>query len=240
MKDVAFVFYSHSEYSDIWSLLFGQSEKFLKDRKKYLLVDSVDKNNIPKDWNVITYDQENSYQDRVSQTLEKVNEEIVIFHHEDMFLLNQPKWRILEKLTEKVKEGKIDLIKLIKASYSFGYDLEIDHNLYLNENKLQFAIQPTIIKKKNLLEIYKNTAGDSIWKFEELANHTVSKLGLISSYLFLGFENKRGMFHWDSLIYPYIATAVVKGRWDFESYPNELKQLHEEYKIDAEERGKNV
>ena len=27
-------------------------------------------------------------------------------------------------------------------------------------------------------------------------------------------DNKRGQFHWDSGVYPYFATAVVKGKWN--------------------------
>jgi len=51
---------------------------------------------------------------------------------------------------------------------------------------------------------------------------------------------KRGIYHWDSGIYPYIATAVVKGKWDYECYSKELSKLMDKYKIDPNIRGKNV
>lgn len=44
-------------------------------------------------------------------------------------------------------------------------------------------------------------------------------------------KKKRGMSHYDSSIWPYIATAIVKGRWNFSEYPNELKYLFDEYSI---------
>jgi hypothetical protein len=50
----------------------------------------------------------------------------------------------------------------------------------------------------------------------------------------------RGDFHWDSHVYPYFATAVVKGKWDFQCYPKKLKSLLDEYNIDPAVRGTNV
>ena len=38
------------------------------------------------------------------------------------------------------------------------------------------------------------------------------------------------MYHFDSLVYPYIATAIVKGKWNFQEYP-ELKKLLDSYNI---------
>ena len=98
----------------------------------------------------------------------------------------------------------------------------------------------TIIKKDKLMKIYKHTKGQSIWEFENNSNSLMQYLNYSSCYYHEGTENKRGMFHWDSIIYPYIATAVVKGKWDYESYPNILKSLHSEYKIDPTMRGKNA
>jgi len=65
-------------------------------------------------------------------------------------------------------------------------------------------------------------------------------LNLKSCYYFESKEDKRGLFHWDSNIYPYIATAVVKGKWDYECYPEELDKLLHDYGIDPDIRGKNV
>jgi len=49
-------------------------------------------------------------------------------------------------------------------------------------------------------------------------------------------EPKRGGHH-DSSIYPYIATAVVKGKWNLSEYKNELLPLLNEHNIVIENRG---
>lgn len=235
----AYVFYSHSDYSDIWPLMIGQSEKFLNGKTKYLITDKTDSFDT-KDWNVICYNDPLPYQQRVYESLAKIKEEIVIFHHEDMFLLDQPQFDKIDFLIEQVKGGTIDMIKLTKAAYSNSQTTMFGENIYKNPLNLSFAIQPTIIKTETLYNIYKATRGNSIWEFEKNSNNYVNFLNFKSCYYFDGTENKRGRFHWDSNVYPYIATAVVKGKWDFEHYPDELSEILKLYDIDPERRGKNV
>lgn len=235
----AYVFYSHYEYSDIWPLMFGQSNKFLQDKKKYLITNSVgDKET--GDWNIILYEDTDKYQMRVYKSLQQIKEEIIIFHHEDMFLIDYPKQNVMEKMINKVRAGTIDLIKVGKASYTGQKDRQLEENLFINPSNLSFAIQPTVIKKEALINIYKATKGDSIWSFENNSNNYVNFINYTSCYYYEGTENKRGLFHWDSNLYPYMATAVVKGKWDYECYPNELEALLKEYKIDPNIRGKNA
>jgi len=146
----------------------------------------------------------------------------------------------MSRLINLVKSEEIDIIKLIKASYSEFSDESKGENLFYNPTNLLFAIQPSIIRKNKLLNIYKHTKGNSIWEFEKNSNNLIESLNYSSCYYYEGSENKRGLFHWDSIIYPYVATAVVKGKWDYESYSIELDNLLSEYKIDPNRRGKNV
>jgi len=235
----AYVFYSHFDYSDIWPVMFGQSEKYLKGKKKYLITNESH-DNVSDDWVVINYDDKKPYQQRVYESLEKVKEDVIIFHHEDMFLMNEPKWETMDKLVNLVSSDKITLIKLIKASYDSDFHNEFDKHIFYNPKNLLFAIQPTIIKKENLIKIYKYTNGNNIWEFEKNSNSLVEFLGYLSCYYHEGEEKKRGLFHWDSLVYPYVATAVVKGEWDYQSYPKILSQILIEYEIDPNKRGKNA
>lgn len=235
----AYIFYTHSDYSDVWPILIGQTNKYLKNKKKYLFTNNL--NNFSFDeWTVLLYDETDSYQKRFFSCLEQVDSDIVIFHHEDMFLLKQPNIDLLNKLIFYIKNNKYDLIKLCKASYDDNFHQLLEPNIYKNPNNLLFSIQPTIIKKSLLLSIYKHTNGNNIWEFEKNSNNLVNFMNLNSCYYFDSSETKRGLFHWDSNLYPYIATAVVKGKWDYESYNNELSILHDAYKIDPSLRGKNV
>jgi hypothetical protein len=235
----AYVFYSHYDYSDVWPLLFKQSERFLKGKRKYLITNNVECYDT-EDWSIILYDDNDCYQERVWKSLQKIDEQIVIFHHEDMFLLDHPKDQIMKDLIQKVKDSIIDIVKLAKASYNHEEHDQVEQSLYVNPKNLSFAIQPTIIKKNTLINIYKATRGDSIWSFENNSNNYVNYMNFRSCYYYEGIEKKRGIFHWDSIVYPYIATAVVKGKWDYQCYASELDHLLQENNIDPNTRGKNV
>ena len=50
-------------------------------------------------------------------------------------------------------------------------------------------------------------------------------------------EDKRGLYHYDSKVFPHISTALVKGRWNMSEYPQEMTELIKEYKINIMNRG---
>ena len=41
----------------------------------------------------------------------------------------------------------------------------------------------------------------------------------------LNKDKKRGKFHYDSSVYPYICTAVIKGKWNFKEDKKELFEI---------------
>ena len=94
MRDTAVIMYTHTDYSDIWPLFFGQfGELFpFKDVPKYIFVDKqgLDGHNIPESWIPVTYDDGEVYANRFSSCLEQVPEKYVLLHHEDMPLYYPP------------------------------------------------------------------------------------------------------------------------------------------------------
>ena len=72
----------------------------------------------------------------------------------------------------------------------------------------------------------------NIWDFERavtsIDNHYMVRLG---------GEKQRGTRHCDSIVFPYIATAINKGKWNMSEYREELDKLFGEYNINPFERG---
>lgn len=223
---VKIVTYTHTDYNWVWPLWFGQTEKYLKEFEKIIFVDKQHKD-IPNDYQILQYNDSKKYTERVTDCLKKLNpEDIIIFHHEDMFLYDKPDFKLLDEFIDLIEKDEALLIKLLRAGDSL-LKSPIHPNLYFNPNGLKFCIQPTICKVSTLLDIYSSTPGDSIWEFE--ANAGVNP-NIIHSYFYYDNEPLRGLAHYDSKLYPYIATAVVKGKWNME-YSNELTKLFNEYKI---------
>jgi hypothetical protein len=69
-------------------------------------------------------------------------------------------------------------------------------------------------------------------KYQNMMN----KMGMKGVYHYDN-EPKRGGNHYDTNVYPYIATALVKGKWDVSEYPNELPPILVENNIDHNLRG---
>lgn len=213
------VVYTHTDYNWVWPAWYNQTDKFLPNSKKLMFVNKADE--VRKDYTVISYDDSLRYSQRIVSCLDKLNDdEVIIFHHEDMFLYDTPNLNLLEHYIKLVREDKINLIKLLRNSKTLTVST-FSNFLYPNSKEEFFSIQPTIVKVGVLKEIFSLTPGNTIWEFEthSLNSPLSSKY---SSYFAYDQGRLRGRSHWDSNIYPYVATAVVKGKWNTDEYPSEL------------------
>jgi len=228
-----FLFYSHSDYSDIWPVMFGQAEKYLKDYDKVLF---TNEGKAPDDWDVVYYDDSLPYQQRVLSCLAEIEDEVLVFNHEDMFLYDEPDHQSLRYFSNLVSQGKTTFIKLLRGGYADALEDSEYEDLVVSPQDMVFTIQPTICKKKDLVTMYSQTLGNTIWEFESNTAITTSNNDFKGLMAYRDIDKKRGMHHYDSNTYPYVATGVVKGKWYTSDYP-ELRDLLKQYGINAEERG---
>ena len=215
--------YTHSDYSWVWKYWHQQTDKFLNNFEKICLINS--NSSFRQDYYIINYDDKNIYKDRVLSCLNKINdEEIVLFCHEDMFLYDEPNFKIINDYIDLIKNNECDLIKLIRAFENLQKS-SLHENLFINPSNQLFSIQPTLLKVKTIKHIYNNVPGKNIWEFE--ANTSRKYLNdLISLCSFDEFvDKKRGKFHYDSSVFPYVCTAVIKGKWNFKEYKKELFEI---------------
>ena len=231
------VLYTHTDTKDVWPIFFGQTNLYLKDFKKIVFVNKED-DSIPGDYKQIYYDENCLYPTRVFNCLSQINDEVVLFLHEDMILYDLPNIKVIGEFTQLIKEDKADFIKLIKASDGTFSKSDLHFNLVNCPQNLLFSIQPTITKKSKLKEIYLFTPGSTIWDFESRVSDTCRSRGYTNCYMSSDeSELKRGLAHWDSSIFPYTATAIIKGKWNYKEYQKELDILFVKYDIDKNKRG---
>lgn len=233
------VMYTHTDVMDVWSPFFGQTEKYLKDFKKVIFVNEENEN-IPDDYQVIVYDDSKNYRERLFYCLEAMDDEYIIFHHEDMFLYKEPDLSRLDNYTDYLKNSDKSFIKLIRGGVQIGFPDKNYPELREIDKTFEyiFAIQPTIWKKSKFIDMIQHSESGNIWEFEVHAQKACRIRNILGWYVDDG-GIQRGKYHWDSKVYPYIATAVVKGRWNIREYPNELGNLFQEYNIDLSKREKN-
>ena len=215
--------YTHSDYSWVWKYWHQQTDKFLQNFDKICILNL--NSSFREDYLVIKYNDELTYKNRVLSCLNDINDdEIVLFCHEDMFLYKKPNFEIIDEYINLIKNDNCEVIKLIRAFENLDKS-NLHEKLFKNPDKQLFSIQPTIIKIKTLKHIYKTVPGDNIWEFEANTSKKYLK-DIISLCSFdLNEDKKRGKFHYDSSVYPYICTAVIKGKWNFKEYKKELFEI---------------
>ena len=215
--------YTHSDYSWVWKYWHQQTDKFLQNFDKICFLNS--NSSFRKDYLVIRYNDELTYKNRILSCLNDIDEEeIVLFCHEDMFLYKKPNFDIIDEYINLIKKENCELIKLVRAFENLDKS-NLHEKLFINPAKQLFSIQPTIIKIKTLKYIFKSVPGDNIWEFEANTSKKYLK-DLISLCSFDKItDKKRGKFHYDSSVYPYICTAVIKGKWNFKEYKKELFEI---------------
>ena len=228
-----FIFYSHKDYSHVWPIMFRQAEKHLNNYQKILFTNNGE---APKDWDVLYYDDSLPYQQRVLSCLSKLEDDIVIFNHEDMFLYAKPDHETLKYFASLVEENQVSFIKLLRGGYTDVLFKSEYPGLFISPKNMVFTIQPTICRKKNVETMYRETPGNSIWEFESNTFKTTTKENFTGCMAFETSDKKRGMYHYDSRVYPYIATGVVKGKWYTSDYP-EMLTILSDYNIDKNLRG---
>ena len=221
--------YTHTDYKDVWPPFFGQLKKFIPEAKLHILVNQSD-SDLPSDCVTITYDDTKIYTERIKEGLNKLTCDEFLFIHEDMYLYDMPNLAIIEKYIAYVQSKKVDSIKLI---YVAGNDNKssLDETLILNQYS-KFSIQPTLISKETLLSKLNELQPLSIYELENSIKNSGKDF-----MCKIGGELKRGSGHYDSLVFPYVATAIVRGKWNYLEYKNELESILMEYNIDKNNRG---
>jgi hypothetical protein len=137
---------------------------------------------------------------------------------------------LIEKYAGYVSDKKVNTIKLIYAGDD-GVPYEYDGTLIQNDFA-RFSIQPTIFRKETLQAIVIKYPNQNIWQLEGCI--TLNELDYMVR---LGTEPKRGIYHYDSFVFPFLSSAITKGKWNMMEYANELNPMFEEYNINPFERG---
>jgi hypothetical protein len=218
--------------------------------RNYVFIDQVDAR-IPSYFTQVVYDENLSYTDRLRSCLEKISDRVIFFEHEDMILYEVPEVTQLINYSRLIKSAphhhfnmnKFDVIKMVRGGKFFArkvFKKNVKCLKFISRvSPWIFSIQPSFWARTSLIAILQKHKGKSIWEFEVAAQRTMRSPRYRSALLFEGTP-LRGDCHFDSEIYPFLATAIVKGKWNTLEYSSELEELGNEYGIDLGSRGTNT
>jgi hypothetical protein len=226
------IVYTNSNCKDVFKVFYNLIKKY-SDIPLYVISDyDISEYNIT---NSFIYNNSDPYWLVWVNALKKFNKDTFIYLQEDFFLYDSINKTKLKEYEKTLISSDYSFIRLLKSG-NLNKE-KIYNNLYEIEssNKDIFSMQSTIWKTNDYIKIMENVK-DEKWLENSRYRENIIKLKMKGLYHYNG-EQKRGKNHFDSDVYPYIATAVVRGQWNFREYKKELEPILNENNVDEKIRG---
>jgi len=220
------IVYTNKNCKDVYDIFKNQHSKYCK--LPLFVISDYDGDHI--------YDNNQPYYKHWIEALSKVKEDYFIYNQEDFLLYNEVNIEIIKHLEKVlVLNPEYSFIRLIKSGQNLSENPLADNLYPVNADSYPlYSMQATIWNKSRFIELYEKSK-QSKWFESDIYEDNCRLLDIKGLYYYNG-ESRRGG-HYDSSIYPYIATAVVKGKWNLGEYPSELGQLLVENNININKRG---
>ena len=242
-EDVAIVVNTTSKNSDVWKMFYSQIKKHFPQHVEIYTFSDVPSTEFVGQ--TFLYDKNLKFRSQFLSCIKKVSERYCIFISEDYILYEDVDVESLEYLRNVLtKNSDLSFIRLFKG-------ISPQENLYQNSSDLFelsntdpyfYSQSATLWRTRDLEKIFEkgpdmHIAGEGPNDHFELgAQETCKELNLKGLYYYNN-EPKRGIYHYDCSIFPHIATALVKGKWNLSEYYKELMPILIEYQINSSDRG---
>jgi len=238
LSNIAVVTYTTSKYADLWPVHFGQLTKHLGGIKSYVFSDKGSGEKFDfKEHELIEHDDSAPYYTQWLDGLKGVKEEYIIYLQDDFFLYDDVNHELVAKYRDFLVETDYSYTRIIRCGYQTPLDLHVRDNIFgvhMDTNDA-FSQQATLWKKSEFIKLY-NHVKSMKWLEGEHWNVGCRELGIKGTFVWHG-EPQIGKFHHDSKVFPYVCTAVCKGQWAMDEYPEIMKELMTRYNIDTSIRG---
>lgn len=227
------IVYSHSDCFDVLDIFLKQNIKYAAAK-----IPVVFANKSFGPFRTLIYNDCESYSQKLISCLKQLNSTVILYQHEDMFLYKQPRFDWLTYYERFLLESPISFIRLCNTgNFQFIPVTETLARIHPYGADF-FATQPTLWIREHLIYFLENAGNKTIYELESHGGEINKKLKL-NGAIHYGGEPQRGALHYDSWAWPYIATAICKGKWNLAEYPNELGQILKEHSVDVNKRGSN-
>lgn len=243
IEDLAVTTWSHTSYSDIWPMYFGQFEEHAPFFKHYLMINEID-DKCPNYCEQLVNNQDDPFYKRLITSLSQVEENNIIYMQEDFILYNDVENEKIKMINDFLNKSDYSFIKFMKSGVHGNNLLNNELNIYeVNRNSSYlYSLQACLWKKKDIIKLFKYYRPSNMMQAERGGSNTCRTLGIKGCYIYNN-EPKRGNLHWDSDVFPYMSTAVhgsnhgKTGMWQTSLYEKELMPLFDKYNIDKNIRG---
>ena len=237
MKNLALFTWTNTEYEDVFPVYFGNIAKYFPQlEKSYVAINALSE--VIDDQHLqLVNDEKDTYASRMLGCLDAIEEEYILYMQEDFMLYDEVSIGDLNKVFDYLKGGEVSCVKLLRSGAD-TLDEKLSMNVYKSCDYYSAVHQACIWKKDHLAQILNILSPSYLRDFEYAggASNVMHQLGYQSAFYFHESSPHRGG-HFDSKVFPYIATALIKGKWNTMEYGPEIQKLSEDYNIDLNQRG---
>lgn len=238
MDNITLFTYTHTNCKDLWPIYFDLLDQHAPNFKGIVAADI--KCDEYKNHKFVQYEDKNYCQEIAEIIEQNVKTEYMIYMQEDFFLYDDVNTNELKYVTDFLDETIVSYVRLIKCGHIT--QVPIKEKIYWiqtpnmqHDSVTSVSFQPTLWKTKDYIQLYRNTPYTKFQEGIEFAK-SMNKLNYYAAYYYNN-EPKRGAMHWDSSIFPYVATAIVKGKWNTSEYEKELMPILNQYNVNTSLRG---
>lgn len=234
-EKVAMVTWTNTECCDIWPMYFGRMEKHANFNNSYVLLNNETDLINNKHKQIINNEKDKFYK-RIVDSLKQIKEEYFLYLQEDHIFYKSVNSKKINNLLNIIEKDNISNIRLLKSGELNGFTKYKNIYIIPDYSKYLFSQQSSIWNKKKFIQLMNFYKPSNYRDVEQFGSIAMNNLGF-KTYYYYENEPKRGTLHFDSNIFPYIATAVCKKKWNLNQYPILLKEALIEYQIDFKKRG---
>ena len=229
---VALTVNSHSSNITCLNIFFKYMEKYVTHKyfdTVYLFINPCEY--VPPSYvTTVTYNPDECFTYQMQHCLSYVEEDVLLYCNEDYIFYDYAKLNIANDLYNKLKDSDFSFVKFVYGNVD-SYQL-YEPNLWIIDKSCKYNFSQTLSfwKTKDLLQVHLKCPPAGIGLKGEVDGHLevmardVCRQMDIKGLCYYNNEPKRGQFHYDSEVFPHIASALVKGKWNVYEYP-ELKQI---------------
>lgn len=238
LSNVAVVTYTTSKYADLWPVHFGQLTRHLGGIKSYVFSDKGSGEKFDfKEHELIEHDDSAPYYTQWLDGLKSVKEEYIIYLQDDFFLHTDVDHGKITHARELLETSSYDFVRLLRCGYQTPLDRHVRDGyfeVHQDTNDI-FSQQATLWKKDRFAQLYDHVKSVK-WLEGEHWNVGCREIDITGVFVWRG-ENQIGKFHFDSVVWPAVSTAINRGQWNMDEMPEVMNRLVKEYNIDTSIRG---
>lgn len=236
---ISILIYTHDEYSFLWKAMFPLCDKYIKDITVHVLYNNNAnmeevKKYISNDYVHHTYDPSLIWTKRVLKCLNEINDDYILFLHEDWLPIADVKLPVLQDMITFMKDKNCGFL----LSYSHISRVSVqpgiftnykDYYYYQEENHIfQPAIWNTNVFKDFCQTLNKHKNQNEDRECLDFMYHR-------NCWSVQNKETVTSLRTTNSLMFPHMH-AMSEGLWNFTKYPI-LKSFLNSFGIDTNSRG---